>query len=114
LGYWLFAIFISVAHACGLGEDLGYSRQIESAMTGDQGHADDGVPPACKRFCADDSAVLAKMKSVQDQPGGDALLLPPSLGEPLLALAASALSLRDRPQPPPGIALNTRFVRLAL
>ncbi len=114
LGYWLLALFISIAHACGLDEKLGYSSQVVTAMTGGQGHTADGAPSACKQFCADGSAVLAKVKSVHDQPGGDALLVPPSLSEPLLARAASALSLRDRPQPPPAIALNTRFVRLAL
>jgi hypothetical protein len=114
LGYWLLALFISIAHACGLGEKVGYSEQIVTITTAGQGHTDDGAPPACKRFCADDSAVLPKVKSGQDQPGGDALLVPPPLGEPLLARAASAASLRDRPQLPPAIALNTRFVRLAL
>ncbi len=114
LGSWLFALFISIAHACGLGGELGYSQQVVTAMAGGHVQGDQDALPACKQFCADDSPVLAKVKSVQDQLGGDALLLPPSLGEALLAWPAAALSLRDRPQPPPGIALNTRFVRLAL
>ncbi len=114
LGFWLFALLISVAHACGLGGELGYSQQIVTVMAGGHVQGDDDALPACKQFCADDSPVLAKLNSVQDQPGGHAMLLPPSLGEPLAARVASAPSLLYRLNPPPGIALNIRFVRLAL
>jgi hypothetical protein len=112
LGCWLFAFFVGVVHACGLDEDLGRSQRVVAASIDNQG--DDDARLGCERFCADNLPVLAKLQSVQDQPGGQTLLLLPFSDEPLLAGMASTPSLLHRPHPPPGIALNTRFVRLAL
>jgi hypothetical protein len=104
----------SVVHACGLDGELGHSQQVVAASIDSQRQGDDDAHPGCEQFCADNLPVLAKLQSVQDQPGGQALLLTPFVGEPLLARMASVPSPLHRPHPPLGIALNTRFVRLAL
>jgi hypothetical protein len=114
LGCWLFAIFVGVVHACGLDGELGHTQQVVAASIDSQRQGDDDAHPGCEQFCADNLPVLAKLQAVQDQPGGQALLLPSFVGEPLLARMASVPSPLHRPHPPPGIALNTRFVRLAL
>jgi hypothetical protein len=49
-----------------------------------------------------------------DQLGEQALLLPSSIGEPLLAAPSLAQLPVHRLHPPPGIAINTLFVRLVL
>jgi hypothetical protein len=113
LGCWLFAFFVGVVHACGLEQALGHSQQVVAALTDSQGQGDEDALPSCEQFCADDVPVLAKLQSVQDQPGGHALP-PPSLGDPLLVRVAAVPSPLHRPHPPPGVALITRFVRLAL
>ena len=114
LGCWLFAFFVGVVHACGLDGELGRSQQVVAASIDSQRHGDDDAHPGCEQCCADNLPVLVKLQSVQDQPGGQALLLPPFVVDPLLARMASVPSPLHRPHPPPGIALNTRFVRLAL
>jgi hypothetical protein len=114
LGCWLFALFVGVVHACGLDGELGRSQHVVAATIDSQRHGDGDTDPGCQQCCADNLPVLVKLQSVQDQPGGQALLLPPFVSEPLLARMASVPSPLHRPHPPPGIALNTRFVRLAL
>jgi hypothetical protein len=112
LGCWLFALFVGVVHACGLDGELDRSQHVVAASI--DSHRQSDAHPGCQQCCADNLPVLVKLQSVQDQPGGQALLLPPFVGEPLLARMASVPSPLHRPHPPPGIALNTRFVRLAL
>lgn len=114
LGCWVFALFVGVVHACGLDEALGHSQQMVSASIDSHGQGDDDAGTGCERFCADNLPVLAKLQMVQDQPGGQALISPLRVGEPLFARMTAATSRLDRPHPPPGIALNIRFVRLAL
>jgi hypothetical protein len=113
LGCWLFAFFAGVVHACGLDGRPGHSQRVAAASIDGQCQGDDDAHPGCEQFCADNLPVLAK-QSVQDQPGGQALLVLPFVDKPLLARMASVPSPLHRPHPPPGIALNTRFVRLAL
>jgi hypothetical protein len=113
LAFWLFALFVSIAHACGLDEHLSHVGQSEAAMVG--GHdGSDGAFPACDKFCSDDLPVLAKLKAVQDPPTGHALMEPPFVGESFQTAVAAVPSLLPSPEPPPGIAVYIRFVRLAL
>ena len=112
LGCWLFAFFVGVGHACGLDGVAGPSQPPVSAAADTPGQADDDA--GCGQFCAGNLPVLEKLQAVQDQPGGQPVLLSPFLGEPLLARITTAPSPLHRPHPPPGIPLNTRFVRLAL
>jgi hypothetical protein len=114
LAFWLFAIFVSVAHACGLDEDLRQAGRNEVAKVDVHDRSDDGASRACEKFCADDFPVLAKLKAVQDPPTGLALIVPSLVGESFQIAAAPVLSLLPGPDPPPGIAVNIRFVRLAL
>jgi hypothetical protein len=114
LGLWLFAIFVSVAHACGLDEDLEHAGLNVTANVSGHDGSDDGGSPSCDKFCADDFPLLAKLKVVQDPPTGQALLVPTLVGEPFQTAAAPVPSLLPSLDPPPGIAVNIRFVRLAL
>lgn len=111
---WLFAIFVSVAHACGVDEVLGNASPSMSANIGAHDGANDGAPPNCDKFCAADLAVLAKLKAVQDLPTGEALLTPALADELFQTVVAPSPSLSRSPDPPLGIAINTHFVRLAL
>src|SRR6266581_2762812 len=81
LALWLFAIFVSVAHACGLDEDRGSAARSEAASVGGHGGSGDGASHACEKFCSDDVPVLAKLKAVQDPPTGQAVMVPPVAGE---------------------------------
>ena len=113
LGCWLFAVFAGVVHACGLDGEFGHSQQAVSASTDTPRQGADDAAPGCEQFCADNLPVLAKIQLVADQPGEQALL-PFSLYQPLLARVAFVPSPLHRPRPTPGVALNTRYVRLAL
>jgi len=113
LGSWLFAFFVGVVHACGIDAESGLLQQTVSISADSQDQDDEDALPGCEQFCADDLPLLAKLQSVQDQPGGYVLPLPSS-GAPILARVISASSPLHRRYPPPGIALITRFVRLAL
>ncbi len=114
LAFWLFAIVVSVAHACGLDENFGHAGLNTTVNVSEHDGSHNGTCPSCDRFCADDFPVLAKLKAVQDPPTGQALLVPVLVGESFQVAASSVPSLLQNPDPPPGIAVNIRFVRLAL
>ena len=114
LAFWLFSLFVSVAHACGLDDDLGHAARSEAAKVGGHDGSDDGASPACDKFCSDDLPLLAKLKAVQDSPTGQALVVPLFVGESFQTTVAPVPSLLRSPDPPPGIAVHIRFVRLAL
>jgi hypothetical protein len=61
LAFWLFALFVSVAHACGLNEDLSRAAKPKPHIG-----SEDRASPACDKFCPDDLPILAKVKAVQD------------------------------------------------
>ena len=115
LGLWIFALGTSIAHACGLVDQFGHTGDAGpvSAAAAHQEPGDETLP-ACDRFCADDIPLLSKLKFVEDSPAAPAVLsfaLGPSVCLPAPPRSSSALG---RPDPPPGIAVYTRFVRLAL
>jgi hypothetical protein len=114
LALWLFAIFVGVAHACGLDEDLGDSGLGKTVNVSGHDGSVGGASPCCDRLCADDFPVLAKLQAVQDPPTGQAVLAPAVIGESFQTAAAPVPSRLPSPDPPPGIAVNIRFVRLAL
>jgi len=114
LAFWLFALFVSIAHACGLDEHLSHVGQSEAAKVGGHDKSDDRASPACDKFCSDDLPVLAKLKAVQDPPTGQTLLGLAFVGESFQTTVAPVPSLLPSPDPPPGIAVCIRFVRLAL
>jgi hypothetical protein len=114
LAFWVFAIFANVVHACTLDEDLGRPFHVAAAgVHGHDGSHDEGCP-GCASLCADDLAVLAKLKAIQDPPTGQTLLTPAPLGDTFRIAASPVSSLLTSPVDPPAIAVNTRFVRLAL
>jgi hypothetical protein len=111
---WLFAIFVSIANACGLNEYLGQAGPIQTAIVAAHAGSADDASPICDRYCADDLPLLAKVKGVQDPPTEQVLLVAATPGNALQAATAPVSPLLTRPDPPPGIAVNTRFARLAL
>jgi hypothetical protein len=109
----MLALSASIAHACGVLDALNHvDRPAPSAIHA--GHAGDDSSPACEQFCADDFPVLSKLKVLEDGPASQkAIAAVPGL------LPAAADSSRAEPPPrgilpPPALAVNTRFVRLAL
>jgi len=113
LAFWLFSLFVSVAHACGLDDNFDHNAPTEAAKIGGHG-LDEGASPGCEKFCSDDLPLLAKLRAVQDSPTGEVLTLAPFAANPFQVAVAPARSLLTSPDPPPGIAVNIRFVRLAL
>ena len=114
LGCWLFAMFIGVVHACSLDGENGYLQDDMTASTICPGPGDDDTAAGCAQFCAGNLPVLAKIQPIADQSSEQALLLPPSFVEALPAPVTPAPLALHRLDSPPGIALNTRYVRLAL
>ena len=109
---WLFALFVSVAHACGF--DADQSDATRAMTMSSNGGGTENAPPGCDKFCADDLPVLAKIKSVQDQSSAQALLIfPLSVAPALVGNSRAAIPLRSA-HPPEAVSLNIRFVRLAL
>jgi len=113
LALWLFSLFVSVAQACGLDDNFDHAARSEAAKIGGHG-LDEGASPACEKFCSDDLPLLAKLRAVQDSPTGQALTLAPVAVNPFQVAKAPVPSPLSGPDPPPGIAVNIRFVRLAL
>ena len=114
LGFWLFAICVSVAHACGLDEDFRNAGVSKTSLVSALCALDESATPACEKFCFDDSPLLAKLTAVQDSPTGQAFIVPAPVGGSIQTVTAPPPLLWLSPDPPPGIAVNIRFVRLAL
>ena len=113
LGCWLFAAFVAAVHACAVdGKLVGAHHATKGAPTHHE--QSDNSPPGCEQFCTDMVRAPVKSTPVLDQSGEPALLLAPVLGAPMVTCAAPLTSLLVHPHPPPGIALYTRFLRLAL
>ena len=114
LAFWLFALVVSVAHACGLDDNFGHAAGAEAAMIGGHNGTDEGAVPACDKFCSDDLAVLAKLKAVQDPPTGQVFVVRHIASGSSQTAVAPVTPLLPSPDPLPGIDVNIRFVRLAL
>ena len=114
LALWTFALLAGIAHACGLGEQLEHAAMGKPVAASPYQASDDGTVPACEQFCADDIPLLTKLKAVEDSPAGSALLITARVSQRYCRASAEAASSVVGPDPPPGIAVNTRFVRLAL
>jgi len=115
LGLWVLALATSMAHACGLVEQFEHAG-LASPVSTAAAHQAPGEEtlPACEQFCADDIPLLSKLKSVEDSPAASAVLVPALASRVWLPAPLRSSSAVAGPAPPPGIAVNTRFVRLAL
>jgi hypothetical protein len=115
LGVWIFALMTSIAHACGLLDQLEHVgvRNPVPAVAAHESPGDESLP-ACDKFCADDIPLLTKLKAVEDSPTGSVLVLAASAAHATWLAPAESTSVVNGPDPPPAIAVNTRFVRLAL
>ena len=114
LALWLFVIAASIAHACGLGDALDHASVTRPASVVAHQGAGDAALPACDQFCADETVLLTKLKGVEDSPGGGALLAWAVTSGAPIVVPPRAFQPHPRPDPPRGMAINTRFVRLAL
>ena len=113
LACWLFAVFVAAVHACTLEGELVGAHAVTASAT--EHHEQGGIsPPGCEQFCTDVVRAPVKSTLVLDQPAEQALLLATVVGAPTVTSAVPATSPLDRPHPPPGIALYSRFLRLAL
>ena len=113
LALWLFALAMSIAHACGVVDQLEHAG-IAKAVSAVAAHREpsDETLPACDQFCADDTPLLSKLKAVEDSPAVSVVAYLRS-GVGLLSRPLSSSALAESSQPPV-IAVNTRFARLAL
>jgi hypothetical protein len=112
---WLFAIFVSVAHACGLQVSFRQSNLSEDVVRAGAASSSHGeTSPNCDKLCADALPLPTKLSAVQDPSMGDVVLTVSVARESFHASAASILLPSPSLGPPLGIAVNTRFVRLAL
>ena len=114
LAIWLFALVSSVAQACGFADDVEHAGVNVIAVLAAHQDAGEQTSPTCEKFCADDLALVTKLSAVEDSPAGTAVLAPaPDYAVPVVSATRTSWLLSG-PDPPPGIAVNTRFVRLAL
>jgi hypothetical protein len=114
LALWLFAIFVGVAHACGLGERFEHVGAVGMVTTSGPDSPDENGSPNCEKFCAEDLPIPAKLKAFHDLPDGQFLLASPSVGGSFQATKVASLPRLAARDPPPALAIYTRFVRLAL
>ncbi len=115
LTVWLFLFAVAVAHACGvLPAEPEHAKVSFTLHAPEEPTGNSDGDAGCAKFCADDLPLLTKLTLALDQPDEQAVLVPALFGKPLVVGVALIASLPHRPHPPPGIALNTRFVRLAL
>ena len=114
LGLWLFALVSSMANACGLVDKLEHAGLNTAAVPFAHEEGGDDTLPACDRFCADDIPLLSKIKSVEDSPAASAVLVDASFLRVCLPVSREHTTAVAGPDPPPAIAVNTRYVRLAL
>lgn len=117
LGTWLFAVLVSAAHACGPGILHGGHGGLSPPVAA-QDHETEAVKSAAvtasEPLCVAAPTVIpsrAFHAPQVDQPA--AVATSPSYLT-LAARIATAPAVLDRPDPPPSIALYTRFLRLAL
>lgn len=113
LALWLFALAASMAQACGIGEGVGHAGMAKPASVATHQESTGDVP-GCKQFCADDTPLLTKLKAVDDSPAGATLLAGALAFATPIEGSARTFKPRSGLDPPPGIAISTRFVRLAL
>ncbi len=112
LGCWLFAFFAGAVNACAVVGELVDAHNITNSTT--HHHDDSAAPSDCEQFCANDLLIPAKVKLFEHQPAEQAFLLVPAAGVPIMSGATPDSLLLDHPDPPPGIALYARFLRLTL
>jgi hypothetical protein len=114
LGLWLFALVSSMAHACGLVDEPENAGLNSTPATVAHEQGSDDTLSACGQFCADDIPLPSKIKSVEDSPAASAFLVNASFLRLCLPASREPMTAVAGPDPPPAIAVNTRFVRLAL
>ena len=112
---WIFSFAVGVAHACGvLPAEPEHAKVSFTLHAPEEPTGNSDGDAGCAKFCADDLPLLTKLMLACDQPDEQAVLVSVMFGKPQLMGVALIASLPPRPHPPPGIALYTRFVRLAL
>jgi len=109
---WLFALFVGIAHACGLDEPGGGLLYAVAASPSER-QSDAGTPDDCEQFCKANVPVVTKLPSLGDQSDaqplivavrdiGVAVALPPGFQRAPVA------------HPPPDVTAYLRFAHLRL
>jgi hypothetical protein len=111
LGAWFFALFVGIANACLPEPD--HSGQT-AGISLDPGHdGDETQSPDCWQFCDVDTPLLSKLQLVQEQPGGQPLLVA-SFGDLLSPARTAAVAVTYLAHPPPDVPILLRSLRFAL
>ncbi len=113
LAMWLFGLAVSVAHACGVDEVLAHAGLNTAASAKHHAPTNDELP-LCDQFCIDDIPLIGKLKAVEDLSPGAAVVAPTTLAAVRVPTFPRVYDVLPRPDPPPSVAINTRFIRLAL
>lgn len=75
---------------------------------------DERMAPGCEDFCANDLPLVTVLKLVQDQPGGEPLVIAAFNPVRLVSHSASGLRAVILVPPPPDLPVSLRFSRLTL
>jgi predicted small lipoprotein YifL len=109
---WLFALFVGIAHACGLDEPTTAPPDVVAANPGER-PADTGTPDACEQFCKTDVPVVSKLQFLGDQPDPQPLIV--AVRDLGIAVASPpVLQLAPAAHPHPDAAAFLRFAHLRL
>ena len=112
LGVWLFAVFVGVVHACGLGE-LGATPGHRTVTSASACSACEGMPVGCAQFCASDVPVVGKVPSIGEQSAEQIPIAAATNVHVVIALPPAA-SLARAARPPSGVPPTLHFTRLRL
>lgn len=109
---WILALFVGIAHACGLNEPSAASPEPVAAIASERA-PDTGVPDGCEQFCSTNVPVVSKLPSLGDQPDAQPLIVADrDAGVSVMLPPTSALA--QAAHPPPGVAAFLRFAHLRL
>jgi hypothetical protein len=113
LGAWLFALFVAIAHACGISGATAVLPDAAATSLVGEPH-DDATPACCETPCEDDVPLLTKIQPVQDPPAGTPLIPTSRCGARVLAGAALVAPPSLAAHPPSDVSIFLRFLHLAL
>ena len=109
---WLFALFVGIAHACGLDEPTTASPDAAAASPSG-GPSDTGTPDGCEQFCKANVPMVTKLPYLGDQPDAQPLIVADRDIGVAVALPP-AFQLAPAAHPSPDVTAYIRFAHLRL
>lgn len=109
---WLFALFVGIAHACGLDEPTTASPDVVAANPSER-PSDTGALNDCEQFCKANVPVVSKLQFLGDQPDAQPLIVADRDIGVAVALPP-AFQLAPIAHPPPDVTAYLRFAHLRL